>query len=468
MSGGGAARVPVSIQVSAKRFYADGVEASLDLLARTARVNVLSMYVHTYHAWEKRAALEATNVDLEVAGETGATNPAMWSRVDDAHYRGTRLRHRRTTAPGAGRDIFDDIAEGAARRGMAVHARWCDWGCCCDLVDGNAAVMALNSRGARTKGMCVNNPDTQGWWAAQVEDVFRLHPCVTGLNYGPERTGPLMAVLGGAQADCFCGHCLRRGAERGLDGEKAALGFREMEDWVASVAAGRESGDGRFVEFFRLLQRHPMILGWDGLWYEGLLDQMRFMYAAAKMVRPKAQVGWHIWHHHSFSPLFRAALDYRELIPISDYLKPVLYHECAGPRFQGWTGAFRKTVLGDLPDAEAGRFLLRTLQYDVEREPAVRAPEGAHTRPFSADYVRREVARCVKATGGRVPVWSGVGLGIPEEPRSKPGETYAAVRASFEGGAAGLLLSREFDEMSVECLAAVGRALADAGLTPAG
>ncbi len=77
----------------------------------------------------------------------------------------------------------------------------------------------------------------------------------------------------------------------------------------------------------------------------------------------------------------------------------------------------------------------------------------------------REVSRCVRATGGRVPVYAGVGFDVPTDGnpmRSDPERVYRATYRAFEAGAKGLIVSREYDEMRLENLEAVGRAVRDA------
>ena len=87
---------------------------------------------------------------------------------------------------------------------------------------------------------------------------------------------------------------------------------------------------------------------------------------------------------------------------------------------------------------------------------------------LSPDYVYRETKRCVDAVEGRVPVYAGVGFDIPwqqEHFPSDPEVVYRATLKAFEAGAKGLVVSREYDEMRLENLRAVGRALKDARLT---
>ena len=71
------------------------------------------------------------------------------------------------------------------------------------------------------------------------------------------------------------------------------------------------------------------------------------------------------------------------------------------------------------------------------------------------------------ATGGRCKVYSGIGVGVGDGGPTKkitPEEVRDAVHASFDGGAAGILISRNYSEADLAGIDAVGAALKDRGL----
>jgi dihydrodipicolinate synthase/N-acetylneuraminate lyase len=79
-----------------------------------------------------------------------------------------------------------------------------------------------------------------------------------------------------------------------------------------------------------------------------------------------------------------------------------------------------------------------------------------------ADYVATEIRRAVQAIGGKAPLIAGIGIDIPHDNRplaANPDEVTEVVRRAFAAGAAGILISREYDEMRVANLRAIGRAL---------
>jgi hypothetical protein len=77
--------------------------------------------------------------------------------------------------------------------------------------------------------------------------------------------------------------------------------------------------------------------------------------------------------------------------------------------------------------------------------------------------VRRETRRAVTGVAGtRTQIWPGIEIDIPtgeQEKKTTPGDVYAAVKATFEAGANGIILSRKYSEMRLDNLRAAGRAI---------
>jgi hypothetical protein len=62
-------------------------------------------------------------------------------------------------------------------------------------------------------------------------------------------------------------------------------------------------------------------------------------------------------------------------------------------------------------------------------------------------------------------IWPGIDIDIPTAPTSKkttPDDVYRAVKAAFDGGAHGVLLSRKYSEMRLGNLGGAGRAIREA------
>ena len=101
--------------------------------------------------------------------------------------------------------------------------------------------------------------------------------------------------------------------------------------------------------------------------------------------------------------------------------------------------------------------------YDKTREPELNEMD---TCGFSEDYVYRLTRRIVDGVGGQVPVYPGIGFDVPygdDHFGGDPEIVYRAVIQAFEAGASGIMLSREYAEMRVANMRAVGRALRDLG-----
>ena len=81
---------------------------------------------------------------------------------------------------------------------------------------------------------------------------------------------------------------------------------------------------------------------------------------------------------------------------------------------------------------------------------------------LSPDYVLRETRRTVAAAAGRAAVYPGLDINIPTPDhviQTTPAEVRKSVRAALDGGAAGVLLSRKYSEMTFANLEAAGEEL---------
>ena len=171
-----------------------------------------------------------------------------------------------------------------------------------------------------------------------------------------------------------------------------------------------------------------------------------------------------MWHNNSFSPFYRAEQDYGDFAKYSDFLKVVMYNNCGGPRLAQYVRNAHATLFADLTPDQVLEFTYGVQQYR-ERPLDRIAAEG-----LSADYVLRETRRAVAGAGPGSPlkIWPGIDIDIPtgaSDKKTQPEDVYQAVRAAFQGGAHGVLLSRKYSEMKLANLAAAGRAVRE--LAPA-
>jgi hypothetical protein len=180
------------------------------------------------------------------------------------------------------------------------------------------------------------------------------------------------------------------------------------------------------------------------------------MHALAKSIAPARGIGWHIWHNNSFSPFYRAEQDYADYRAHSDFLKVVMYNFCGGERLAQYVRSTQRSIFADLTAEQVLEFTYDVQQY--HDQPLDRLAAAG----LGPDYVRRETARAMAAAGPTMKIWPGIDIDIPTAASSKkttPDDVYQSVRAAFEAGAHGVLLSRKYSEMRLDNLRGAGRAV---------
>jgi hypothetical protein len=203
--------------------------------------------------------------------------------------------------------------------------------------------------------------------------------------------------------------------------------------------------------------RYPEILAWEQFWHDGLREIYAGTYEKAHSIKPNIQVGWHIWHNNSFSPFYRAQQDLQAIAKHSDFLKMVMYHNCAGERMASYIDSMAGTIYGDMPKQDILDFEYRIMN---DRE---RSYEQIPFTGLSADYVYREAKRAMDGSKGtQTLIWPGIDIDIPTAPshsKCTPQGTRDAVLAAFRAGVPGVLLSRKYSEMKLANLSGAGDAI---------
>ena len=225
-----------------------------------------------------------------------------------------------------------------------------------------------------------------------------------------------------------------------------------------SCRAGNRPPDGYYVTLWRMMFRYPELLAWETMWNDSVHETYAAIYGLVKSIKPQMQVGWHVWHANSFSPLFRAQTDYAELSKYSDYLKATVYHNLGGTRMETYMTSNRNVMYGDVPIDEALQFEYRIMNY---RE---RGYEELPYTGLSPDYVYRETVRSVASVQGtKTEIWPGIDVDIsnmdPKFSRCTPPVIKEVTKEAFRGGGKGLVISRKYSEMKLANLSAVGEAL---------
>jgi hypothetical protein len=464
-----AASKMIGIQVGAVSFVDEGVNQVLDIFQQSAHVNTL--FVATFTYGRGIAGRQVPDQPLPDHGkqeyDTGTFKGGAYTRVNPEYFKDTVIKQFR--APDFGDyDVLEAVLPEARKRGMKTICWFEDvWSA---SVPNIAEAQERRFDGANANTLCFNNPNYRNWLLGMVEDYARSY-AIDGIMWGSERQGAFANALGAshggnanvARTTCFCPHCEAKAKARGIDPARARAGFAALAEFVQAARQKKRPVDGYYVTLWRLILRHPELLAWEMLWTDSLRETYDAMHRKVKSIKPAVGVGWHIWHNNSFSPIYRAEQDLSELTKYSDFLKMVMYHNCAGERMASYIRSVGGTMYGDVPPQELLDFHYRVLDYANEK-PLAEIPRTG----FSADYVYREAKRAREALNGtRTQLWPGIDIDIPTgqaNSKSTPEGTRDAVRAALRAGADGVLLSRKYSEMRLANLRGAGAAIREAGL----
>jgi hypothetical protein len=336
-----------------------------------------------------------------------------------------------------------------------------------ELIPGFADALTVDLRGNPGSNACWNNPDYRKFWEMTVADTFSQNP-LEGFMLGAERTGPLYRLIqSGESPSCFCRHCRARIHSKGIDESRLRAGYTELDEWIQFMRKkSARPSDGALTTFLRILMRFPELLVWEREWALSLEESLQQLVVQIKSVREDAFVGRHIDHQQSTWDIFyRAAISYSEMAQSMDFLKPVVYHDIAAPRVKEWMiDEFSKSILSDLSKPQALDLFYAVFGLDAAKEPSLEAMADGS---FSPDYVYRETRRCVEGVDGKAKVFPGIGFDIPFHQKnaparphsSKPAKLEEATHKAIEAGADGIIVCREYQEMKLDNLRAIGRAL---------
>ena len=477
----GKAGVMIGFQAEVTYLLQYGIAKFLDDVQTRANVNTLMLHGNPFEAsW---------------AGMDKASQPlGRFATAHPQYYRDIGMQ-----VQGLGADDFnlpeamEKITAETKKRGVKVIPWMEEDNRARPAIAGMDALYEVDLYGRRTVGHpggpCLNNPHFRNLIAGQVEDFVRSYE-VDGLQRGSERQGPMSNALGawhhGAKSDpghtsCFCEYCAAKAAKLGIDFARVKAGFLALEPYVRAGRAGQRPRDGYYVEFWRILLRHPELLVWETFWSDSMREMQREFSARAKAIRPGIPVGYHIWHNISFNPVYRAEQDYQPYTEYADFLKPVVYDNPAGERMASFVDSMTQNVFGDLSKEQMLQFDYSVMdlkeksyaeiigrteaeyQAQLSAQPINGTPAGRFER-FSADYVYRETKRAVEGVAGsKTQICTGLGIDVQLK-NSTPESVRDAVEAVFRAGGSGLVVSTSHAAMRPENLSAVGATLRELGV----
>lgn len=453
------------IQMGPHTILDEGIERTLDLLADTAGTNVVMPYSHAYNAGLVKSLRDRADHGVPLTDNANRKFPLVYVKTHAQYYKNTTLRHQQpdATFEHQSRDLFAELSAPAKQRGMKVYARVLESSAMSRVVANYSKVVTKDVNGKPTNTACWNHPEYVGFWADTMEDLFRSYD-LDGIQWGAERQGPLMNVISPWNNDapsCFCEHCGARAKAAGIDPERARQGFDALHKYVqGQMDGGAKPADGQFVGFLRLLIRYPEILSWEYQYRLGREAIGKAMYDRVKSIKPSAEVGFHVDHQpSSWDVVYRAEMSYEEMAPHADFIKIIAYHNVLSPRIRDWyLPRFQKTILGEFSLEASLSAYYDMFGYDKTTEPTL-AELGR--RGFSPEYVYRETKHSVASANGKTKIYTGVGFDVPGSLPDDPETVYQATVRAFQAGAHGVVASREYEEMKVPHLRAVGRAYRD-------
>ncbi len=464
-----------AVQIQPFSFYDEGIPHVLDTLQETAGINALLIYSHLYHAGtDSPKEVLADDHGVPVRDPKTRAHRKVWVRHSDAAFRGSLLRPITDTgAEYLDRDLFAELAEPCRSRGMKLMARILEpqGAQYAKHIENWLRVLTVDLDGKAGSVACWNHPDYRDYWRRIVDDMFG-HYALDGFMVGAERVGPLSRLLfRGETPTCFCEHCVKRAESKGINVERARQGFRELHVFITAMQKGGVSpSDGVFTTMLRHFIRWPELLAWEREWALALEDAVKMLSSTVKAAKPGAITGRHVDHQQtSWDFLYRAAVSYGEMATTVDFIKPVVYHEITSPRVRQWfVGAAHRSFLRELSEPQTLDLFYALTGNNPTKEPAL---TDMMTHGFSPGYVHRETKRCVDGVAGKALVYPGIGFDIPmhlpEGPRrimpEREENVTFAVKRAFEARANGIVVCREYQEMRLKNLRAVGKALRELG-----
>jgi hypothetical protein len=457
----------VGIQIAPQSLYDEGIEYCLDLLRETGRVNALMISSLSYYGAMGRPKHLMGDHGVPLKDNSKRKLARVWVRHHEKYYGDTTLRHMERDPSWAysGKEIFADVASAAHQRGVRVYERMYEpTSKAVGSITNFENILETDIYDRPGHRPCMNNPDYRAWLVATMQDLFESYD-LDGIQYGSERSGPLSDWLSwGNVPTCFCSHCFAKARMEGIDVARAKTGLVEIHKYVSALKEGARPTDGVLTQLLRILLKYPDVLAWEYQWSRSVNDLHRLIYTTIKAIKPMAQVGRHVDHQQSsYALLFRAAADYAEMTDSNDFIKLILYHDIAGPRVMGKIRNLRHHILAELTAEQSLSLYYSIFGYDSGTEASVKnlAQEG-----LSPDYVYRETKRAVDRVDGKAAVYAGIGLDIPkgggwgtDKWQSDPEDVYMATRKAFEAGGQGVVASREYEEITLDSLRAMGKAV---------
>ena len=142
----------------------------------------------------------------------------------------------------AGFDVLEAVIPAAKARGMRVMPelmeplfKYAGHGSVNNVDIANMPqYLEIDLYGRTASEPCTNNPDYRRWWQSMIEDQCRSY-AIDGIMWCNERRSPLDQMVAGQAPGCFCEHCRREAAARGIDVEPVRKAFMTVWEYFQLI-----------------------------------------------------------------------------------------------------------------------------------------------------------------------------------------------------------------------------------------
>lgn len=448
----------VATQVKAYAWQDEGIDKLLDNLQEKGNVN--TVFAFTFLS-------EPTDVSGDIPlpdhGTFSKAHPEIggaFFEYDPKYFADTTLKQFHAASSF---NVISEVGPKMKARGMDFFA----W----DYNNSNANMMRLipgftdvaevDVYGRRTDSACWNHPNYRAQLMGRIQCYLLQYPeQVAGIIWGCERMGPLDNMIGGGWAttgiSCFCSFCRAKARARDISVERAQEGFIKLDRLFRAAGKEQRPTDGYFVTFWRILLQYPEVLAWHKMWNDSYHEVRSELYGTAKALAPEKPFGFHIVQNITFSPFYSAADNYAALQNYTDFVKIATYNTAGGGRMASFIRRLCSTVFADATPQDFTPFYYKLMGYEGEAPFAELGAKG-----LSPNYIAHETKRAIEDTGHSIQVYASVDINVPIKPgwkKTTPEGVKEEVQASFNAGADGVVLSREYTEMWLANLAAAGEA----------
>lgn len=448
----------VATQVKAYAWQDEGIETLLDNLQQKGNIN--TVFAFTFLTPSGR--IEAGGpIKLPDHGKYGPADVGgAFFDADPKYFANTSLKL------GHSPDPFNVIAEVGPKmkaRGMDFFV-W-DYNntspTMTALFPGFQDVCEIDIYGRRTDSACWNHPNYRAQLNSRISAYLLQYPNeVAGIIWGCERMGPLDNLIGGGWTtsgiSCFCHFCQTKARERGIAVERAREGLIALDKLFAAAKKQQRPTDGYFVSFWRILLQYPEALAWQTLWNDSYHEVRGELYGTAKNLAPKKPFGFHLVQNVTFSPFYSAADDYARIKHYTDFVKIATYSNSGGERMAGFISHLASTIFADSTPE-----VLTPVYYDMMGYKEKPYKEISREGLDASDYIGRETSRAIADTNHEIEIYTCVDINVPMPPgsiESTPDRVKAEVIAALSAGPDGIVLCREYTEMTLANLTAAGDA----------